>query len=352
MGIYFLHQKRLLIGFVLLGLALDLKTSIIIALLPTVILLWVIEFVIPKLQEKKAKEALRVTLAGLVLTSLLFVPYLTYSKIIPSIILSHKEKKILKRAQMERFQLVKERGLGQIIALRENFDKEGFARFISQTGRKVATLTSWFDGSSLLAALFGILLITLTLFSYYKRDFSFYLFIFSVFIATWWLLCSSYDWYRYFFLAEWMFSLGIVSLIPILAKRENRIASVVIGIAVIMLFAPQFSFSSIKNNLDDTDKKDLILMKTYIQNIDERNIFAYGWFQCPQLMILTGKRFQDYTNEDKLSQSGEEGRERFLLTTAENAIVEEEMEEITKKIKLIQEYGDNRLYRIEHFNNK
>jgi hypothetical protein len=348
MGIYFLHKRKLLTGFVLLGLAVDLKTSIIIALLPTVTLYWLLEFLIPKLRERKLKEVLRVTLAGLILSSLLFVPYLAYSKIIPSIVLSHEERKILKRTQRERFQLVKERGLGQIIALQKNLDREGFALFVSRTGRKVATLKSWFDGSYLLVSLFGILLVTLAVFSCYKKDYSFYLFIFSVFIAVWWLLCPADDWYRYFFLAEWMFSLGVVSLVPVLAKKENRVASVVISIAVIILFAPQFSLSSIKKNLNDTDRKDLMLMGNYIRNIDERNIFTYGWFQCPQLMFLTGKRFRDYTNENNFSQTREKGRERFLLTTAENAIAGEEMEGVIKKCELIKEYGDDRLYRIRH----
>ncbi len=146
-----------------------------------------------------------------------------------------------------------------------------------------------------------------------------------------------------------MFLLGIVALVPILIKKANRVASVCISLAIVMLFVPQFSLTAIKNNLDETGKKNLIMMKNYIQGIDERNIFTYGWFQCPQLMLLTNKRFQDYKNEEKLLKARQEGREIFFLTTKENIHwVSEEMEEVSKNFELIKAYEPNRLYKIRY----
>jgi len=144
-----------------------------------------------------------------------------------------------------------------------------------------------------------------------------------------------------------MFSFGIVALVPLLMKKKNRIASVCISLAVLMLFVPQFSFTAIKNNFDETAKENLMMMKNYIRDIDEKNIFVYDWFQCPQLMLLTNKRFQDYKNEEKLLKAGQEGREIFFLTTKENIHwINDEMEKVTKNFELIKAYEPNRLYRI------
>jgi hypothetical protein len=345
-GIYFLSKRKLLLGFALLGLAIDVKTNIIIAIIPTIIIFLLFEFIIPKIKERNLKEAFKITLTLAMLSFLIFVPYLAYSKIIPSIVLNPQEKKILKIAQKERFQFIKNRGFGQILVLKKNFNKEGFVQFVSQIQKKIIVLKSWLNESYLLLVLFGILFIALTLFSYYQKHFSFYIFIFSIFMVIWWLFGSTDDWYRYFFLTEWTFSLGIVALIPTLLKKENLVTSVCISLAVIMLFVPQFSLSAIKKNLDETDKNNLIMMKNYIQDIDEQNIFVYGWFQCPQLMLLTNKRFQDYTNKEKLLKSKQKGREIFLLTTIENTIIKEEMEEVTKNFELIKAYEPNRLYKI------
>jgi len=346
-GIYLLSKRKLLLGFILLGLALDVKYNIMVALVPTIIIFLFLEFIIPKIKEKNLKETSKIALKLTMLSFIIFIPCLTYFKIIPEVVLNPQEKKILHAAQKEKFRYVKNRAFGQIKALEKNFNREGFNRFFSQTREKFITLKSWFNQSYFLLALFGILLIALTVFSYYQKHFSFYLFIFSVFIAAWWLLCPVDAWYRYFSTAEWMFSFGIVALIPLLMKKKNRIASVCISLAVLMLFVPQFSLSAIKNNLDDTGKKNLMMMKNYIQGIDEKNIFVYDWFQCPQLMLLTNKRFQDYKNKEKLLKSKQEGREIFFLTTKENIQwINDEMKEVTKNFELVKAYEPNRLYRI------
>jgi hypothetical protein len=347
-GIYLLSKRKLLIGFILLGLAFDVKYNIMVALVPTIIIFLFLEFIIPKIKEKNLKETSKFALKLTMISFIIFIPSLTYFKIIPETVLNPQEKTILHAAQKDKFHYVKDRAFGQIKALEKNPNREGFNQFISQTREKFITLKSWFNQSYLLLALFGILLIALTVFSYYQKHFSFYLFIFSVFIATWWLFCPVDAWYRYFSTAEWAFSFGIVALIPILIKKKNRVASVCISLAVLILFVPQFSFTAIKNNFDGTAKENLMLMKNYIQDIDEQNIFTYGWFQCPQLMLLTNKRFQDFENEEKLLKAKREGREIFFLTTKENIHwINDEMKEITKNFELVKAYEPNRLYKIK-----
>jgi hypothetical protein len=346
-GVYFLGKKKYMSGFAFLGLAIDVKTNTVIAVIPTLICFLLFEVVIPKIKERNIKELFKTTLSFALLSLLVFVPYLVYSKIIPSMVLTHKEKRIVKKAQKDRARFMKERGFGQIIALKENPDKEGMMFFFIRVKQKVKTLQSWFRGSALLLGMFVSLLIALTFYAYRQKHFSFYLFLCSVFVALWWLLGAYDDWYRYFFPAELLFSFGIIALVPALLQQKNRAVLLCIGIAVIMLFAPQFSLSSIENNFDESDRNNFIFMKTYIRTIDEKNIFTYGWFQCPQLMLLANKRFQDFTNKESLVRAKKDGRELFLLTTAENAFIEEEMKGLIKDCDLIQEYWDNKLYRIK-----
>ena len=348
-GIYLLNKKKLVAGFMLLGLALDLKFNTVVALIPTAAIFILLEFITPKLREKNVKEAYKIALKLTILSLLIFVPYVVHTRIIPSIVLNHDENKILKTAQKERFRYEKNRAFGQIRDLKKNFNKEGFRRFVSHSREKFSALKSWHGESWLLLALFGFLLIYLTLFSYYEKHFSFYLFIFSLIVAVWWLLAPIDIWYRYFLPAQFMFLLGIVSLIQVLIEKKKRVASICISFAVIMLFVPQFSFSAVKKNLNGTDKENLMMMKDYIQGIDEQNIFAYGWFQCPQLMLLTNKRFQDYTDTEKVFEAKREGREIFFLTTVESIHhIKDEMEAVTRDFELIKAFGYNRLYRIRY----
>ena len=348
-GIYLLSRRKLLVGFALLGLALDAKPSTIVALIPTTMIFSLLEFILPRLKERKLNEAFKVTLTLIMFSSLIFVPYITYSKIIPSLVLNSQEKHILKIAQKDRREFLKNTGCGQIKLLGKNFNREGFKQFILQVQKKFITFKSWYDNSYLLVALLGIVFFVLIIFSYYQKHFSFYLFIFSVFIAIWWFLGPVYSWYRHFVPAEFMFSLGIVALVPTLMKKGQRVVSICTSLAIIMLFVPQFSLSAITQNLDDADKQNLMMMKNHIQKIDEQNIFTYGWFQCPQLMLLTNKRFQDYTNREKVSTAWRERREIFLLTTVENfQHIRGEMEGVTEHLELVKEYGYNRLYRIHN----
>ncbi len=350
-GIYLLSKKRLVVGFLLLGLALDLKFNIVVSLLPTIVAFLLLEFIIPSLKEMKAKEALKIAAKLTLLSLLIFIPSLIHTRIIPSIVLDSKDNKILAAAQKERLSYERKRAFGQIRDLRKNLNKEGLNQFVSRIGEKYTALKAWHGESSLLLALFGLLLITFIFVSYREKHFSFYFFIFSLFIAAWWLVAPVDVWYRYFLPAQFLFLLGIVALIPVLIERKNRIISIAISLAVIILFVPQFSFSAIRRNLDDTDKNNLMMMKDFIQGIDEQNIFAYGWFQCPQLMLLTNKRFQDYTDKEKVAEAKQEGEKIFLLTTVESRHyieIKNEVEDVTKKFQLVREYGYNRLYRIRY----
>ena len=86
-------------------------------------------------------------------------------------------------------------------------------------------------------------------------------------------------------------------------------------------------------------------MQKEIEKIDEKNIYTLGWLQCPQLMFLTNKRFQDLLNKERFEKVKTD--DRYFLTTYENILVQEDMDKITKKYDLIASYGYNKLYRIK-----
>ncbi len=169
-------------GFALLGFALDAKPNIIVALIPTIIIFLLLEFIIPIIKEKNLKETPKITLKLTTLSLIIFIPLLIYSRIIPEIVLNPQEKTILHKAQKKNFYSSKNRGFGQIRVLEKNFNREGFKQFISQTNEKLIALKSLFNQSYLLLVLFGVLLIALTVFSYYQIIRNIFLFISSFFL--------------------------------------------------------------------------------------------------------------------------------------------------------------------------
>ena len=86
-------------------------------------------------------------------------------------------------------------------------------------------------------------------------------------------------------------------------------------------------------------------MKERIERIDEKKIFTFGWLQCPELMFLTNKRFQDFLNTEKLEKAKKD--EAYFLTTHANIFLQDDMDTITKGFDLIASYGYNKLYRIK-----
>lgn len=347
-GIFLLSRKKLAGGFVLLGLALDLKTNVIVALVPVVALFLVSTFIIAQPRGRKWSDVFKTICRPALLSLLIFVPHVISANVAPALVLGPHEATVHYDVQKERFRFEKRRAFAQIADFKDNFNRVGFSRFASKVKEKITLLKDWQGENYLSLALFGILLIFFILFSHRERHYAFYLFSFSFFIALWWIAAPYDAWYRYFLPAQFMFLIGIVSLIPSLME-EKKIGSFIIVLAVLMLFVPQFSSTAIKGSLDATDKQNMMKMKDYIQHIDGKDVFAYGWFQNPQLMLLTGKRFQDFTDKRKIADALRSGKEIFLLTSVEclhYSEVKKEVESATKNFALVKEYGNNRLYRI------
>jgi len=230
-----------------------------------------------------------------------------------------------------------------LLDLYKNPTTNGICAYIEKLKKKMVRLQSFFCGSYSLLALFGISFAFLLL--YARRHFSFYLFTFSAFNILWWLFISRTTWYRYFFLPEFMFVLGLSTFLPSLMAKKKRLVFVLILIVFAGFSLPRFSLSSIKQSLSGAEKEHLMMMKERIEKINENKIFTFGWLQCPQLMFLTNKRFQDFFNKKKLEDAKKDGA--YFLTTYENTIIQDDMDTITKGFDLIAVYGYNKLYRIK-----
>ena len=341
-GFYLLSTKNIFLGFLLLGLALDTKPNIIIALIPTVAIFLFQNIFLPE-WKKNYRALFQTGIRVIPFSLLMFLPYLTYSTIAPYYFLNEQEKTVLQKAKTERNAFMMDHGFGQAIDLYKNFTPNGIGIFLERTKHKIERLQSFFGKSYFGVALFGLLLVFFLIVS--RGHWSFYLFIFSAFFISWWLFMSRNTWYRYFFTAEFPFILGMGTFLPSLITNKNRYVLILLLIALAGFSLPRFSIDSLKQSLNGEEKENMMLMKEKIEQIDEKKIFTFGFLQCPQIMFLSNKRFQDFLNKGKLEKAKKD--EAYFLSTYDNILVKKEMNSLTKDFDLVASYGYNRLYRIK-----
>jgi hypothetical protein len=343
-GFYLLNEKKMFFGFLLFGFALDTKPNIIIALIPTVAIFIFQKLLFPEWKRKKYRALFQKGIRVIPVSLLMFLPYLFYSKIAPVWALPDHEKKIFQQARDERNVHMMNHGFGQAIDLYKNFTPDGIGVFLGKTEYKIERIRSFFDKSYFLAALFGFFLALLLILS--RRHWSFYLFLFSTFFLSWWLFMSRNTWYRYFFVSEFITILGVGAFLPSLIANKKRYVLILLLVVFAGFSLPRFSIDSLKQSLNGEEKENMMLMKETIGQIDEKKIFTFGFLQCPQIMFLTNKRFQDFFNKKKLEEAKKD--EAYFLTTYENILLTHgELDTITKDSDLIASYGYNKLYRIK-----
>ena len=346
-GFYLLCKQKYIIGPLLLGFALDVKTNIIVALVPTVFIFYVIEYYIPFLKQAEYKKIIKVSIAGL----LMFIPFIFYNKILPFIFLNDQQYNSLAIEKQNRFLHVLDRGFGQFIKLKNEFDFAGIQVFLQSTNDKITILMQFLHtGSYIIFILFFVLLIYLSVVSYKNKLFSFYLFLFSGFILLWWLLATVDPWYRYFAIVDILFVIGFILMFPFFLDEYNngkKLTVIVIFLFVVFVSVGRFSYISIQSVLNDKSKYDMIKMVNYINdnNIDSNEIYTYGWFQAPQIMLLLNKRFNDLLIDE------EEKDNKYYLETVENTIIKDEVKVLEDKFLLIYESGYNKLFIIRDYDN-
>jgi hypothetical protein len=340
-GFYFIYINKFFFGFFLLGLALDTKPNVIIAVIPALGLLVFQKFILPEWKRKNYKLLAFICIKLTLMSSLMILPHLIYTKIVPYSVLDRQEWEMFKNANTERSRFVVSRAFGAIKVLYKNPDMNGVRSYLEEINRHLSKSSSFFNNSYISLGIFGVSLALLIVLS--RGHFSFYLFICSAIFIFWWFFVTADTWYRYFFIAEFMFILGIIAALPFIIIHHKRSGFILLA-ALGIIFCARFSLDNMKKSLNGEQRKDLLLMKDRIEKIDEKKIYVYGWLQCPQLMFLSNKRFQDITNKS-IKTLGKEGA--FFLTSYENTIIDNDMQQLTRNFDLIGAYGYNKLYRIK-----
>lgn len=341
-GFYLLNKRKIFSAFLIMGLAVDTKANIMVALIPTLMIFIYQKYLSFFLMNKDYSSFLKTGIRIIILSFFIVLPYLTYTKIVPSLVLNDQEKIVLEQAQAERSSFMKSQGFGHLLDLWKNPTPEGAKIFLKKLERKLQRLQSNFGGSYFTVILFGISFLLLLYYS--RKYFSFYLFMFSGFFIIWWLLGPRAAWYRYFFIPEFAFVLGFITFMVKLLSQKKISIFIFFLIIFISISLPRFSLPQIRQSLSGKERDNQILMAKTISKLDEKKIFTFGWLQCPQLMFLTNKRFQDFLDRQR---SGTKNlHHAYFLTAYENIFVKKEMEKITKDFCLIAAYGYNKLYLI------
>lgn len=346
-GLFLLFYNKIIVGFVLLGFALDTKTNVLIALLPCVALLLFNRYVLPLLREKQFGRAVVKTVVMLVLSGLMFVPYLTYTKIVPALVLDRQEYAELKAHQSWRSKHMVKNGFGQVLPVISNPGTEELLTFFRDTEYKFKLMLRFYGGSSLLPVVFFVSLAFFTLQAFKMKSFLLYVFAFSGIVSVWWVIFPVVGFYRYFAIADFLYLFGATGLLAAFLKQGRRVAAMTALVMLMLLYVPQFSFNAIEKSLDDTSLRQWHAMKQTLMNIDERQIFGLGWFQAPELMLMTHKRFQNYYDSEKLEKSKSEFDSVYLIATMAAIAFGDLSDEQYAGMQLVEDYGVARLYKIQ-----
>jgi hypothetical protein len=87
-------------------------------------------------------------------------------------------------------------------------------------------------------------------------------------------------------------------------------------------------------------------MQHELKDIDEKQIFTPGWFQAPQLMLMTHKRFQNYYDVEKLQKAKSEFKTVYLLATRAAVVYGGLSDAQYAEMKLLADHGVAKLYTI------
>lgn len=345
-GLYLLYHHKPFSGFLLLGFALNTKTNIIVALLPTAGLLVWNQYVLPLLEKKQYRKAVVRAGVMLLLSGLMFVPNLAYTKIVPALVLDRQEHALLKAHQSGRSKHMIKYGFSQMIPVLKNPGGETLARLYSDCLHKLKVIRNYYDGSTLITVLFFGSLVFFAFQALKLKSFLFYVFVFSGCVAIWWVLFPYAWFYRYYAIVDLLYLFGAVGLIGVFFSQRRAINAVIVTVLILAVFVPQFSFEVIQKSLDDTELREWHAMKHELMDIDERRIFGLGWFQAPELMMMTHKRFQNYYDVENFENAKKEFGSVYLIATRAAVIFSDLTDDDYAGMHLAADHGVARLYEV------
>lgn len=348
-GVYLLIEKRsMLLSFLLIGLGLDVKTNVIVAVFPVLAAVYFLDFFYHAFRERDYKRIIK-DFGSFVLGAFLVIgPNAFYTKVLPRIALSGENLEAWKAAVGERKAFMLERGFGHIVeALKNDGLLSKLTSFIAFFKFKVVTAKAFFHGSFTIMVLYAVLLFALLFYSFRRRHFSFYAFLFSSCIYAWWFLGAGDPWYRYWSAADFMFLIGAASLTPLFVSEIKTLPVISVFVLMLYVFLPQFSSKEILRHFNPDSKNQALMMADRISSIDEKQIFTYDWYQAPSLMLLSEKRFNNLLDKKKLIDSINRYGDVFFISTVENSMISEEMKMLESILEPVAEFGHNRLFRIK-----
>lgn len=346
-GLFLLHRKRYFAGFLTLGFALDVKTNIVVPLIPTVALFLFREHLLPVLKRGVPLPS-RGRLATMVFCfGLMFLPNVLYTKVVPALTLDPPELTALRSAQAARSRHMLNNGFARVLPLIKKPTEKNLTRFWSEIPAKWQYMQHFYGKNIFLTGLFCLLLVWFTLIALKRNSFLFYVFIFSAIVIVWWLTCPYATFYRYFVIAEFLFLFASVTLTAQLIDGNHRRTAGAALAALLLLYLPQFSIEPIRKSLDNTELQQLHAMKNELRGIDERQIFTPGWFQAPELMLLTHKRFQNFYDSDVLAASKKLFPRLYLLATRPAMLYSEFFGRHDARATLLVDHGAVRLYALQ-----
>ncbi len=353
-GIFFLHQKRYYMAAFLFGLALDIKSNVFIGLLPTLAIFW-ISFIVKRIRNDQpySERFLSLPIPGLLIKSsyvllwfiLLFGPYLTSNTIIPAITLEGQQLATWKEAKIQRTNFMLSNGFGQWLVFKTAPSMhDTLIQYSLAVSKKVIVLKT-FTGSKVVAVIlfFGSLIILSIV---WRKHFVFWLILYYFFTTLWWISSPLDGWHRYYYSGELAWMLAVTAAAPAtILQRDGFIAKLCIAALVIIAIsrmAPEKIFQAI-----DMQREARQQLKSMAQTLEDKPgaiIFTYGWFQCPQLMLLTGKWFFDYQDNKTRNEIPRASPDAFFLVCPETNIVAKKVDPIISKLQLTSQQGPYRLF--------
>ena len=344
----FIEKRKRILASLIIGFALDVKPNIIVALFPVLFLLFFFEFLWPVFKSKNSRHITKKIALLACYGILIITPNLVHTKLVPFITLDKDNFKVYSEIKQNRNKTLMSKGFGHLLRLTTDSDPSSDSSFQQILSKKYKIFKTYFHNNRLSVLLFWLSLPLLIWVSYHYERFAFYLLIFSTTTVVWWFTCPLDAWYRYFSLVDIVYIMGsVVLIVSLFHIKKVYLASMTLSI-LFLIFIPRFSFFPFTHytKVLPIHQKEMFELCRVVEKIPDEQIFTYGWFQAPQIMFLTNKRFNDLLDEKRLKAARERYKDLYYIETIENEIIKDKLESQRKRFKAIHVYGYNRLYKI------
>lgn len=239
-GFYLIHKRYTIPGLFLLGLALDTKKTFFFALVPTLLVYFMLTYVIPELQKDRRKNMVSVGVKTFLMTILIATPILFTLYVAPHLLLVDNKKSdfaVSRNIQIER---TINRGIGQVTTLVSNPTAAGLNTYAKKISDRLMSARSFFNNNHL--AFISYAGTFLLLLFYARKHFTFFPLLFSVITVIWWIFAATDARYHSFYAADMILYASVATLLPYLIKTRRKFLAYPILALLIFTAAARFSY--------------------------------------------------------------------------------------------------------------